>query len=125
MAGQKKRSVTPPKEEDRIIRVDPRESDGTFNNGPQPGYRDTPPMPSYTPLPAPPKAAPPKAAPPKAAPPKATPPKATPPKATAPVKPKLPGKPGNSKAAPPVRKLPAKPTPGKVYPFKAVTKKKK
>ena len=98
MAGQKKRSVTPPKEKDQIIRIDPRESDGSFSN---PVYRI---QPIVT---------------------KPVPPKAAPPKNTAPVKPKLPGKPGNSKAAPPVRKLPAKPTPGKVYPFKAATKKKK
>ena len=110
MAGQKKRSVTPPKEEDGIIRVDPRESDGTFNNGPPPGWTPPPWMPPPSSIPAPPKAAP---------------PKATPPKATAPVKPKLPGKPGNSKAAPPVRKLPAKPKPGTKYPLRTATKKKK
>lgn len=101
MAGQKKRSVTPPKEEDQMIRVDSRESDGTFNNGPPPGYRDTPPMPSYTPLPAPPKAAP-------------------------PVKPKYPGKPANPKTKPsPARQLPAKPKPGTKYPLRTPTKKKK
>lgn len=111
MAGQKKRSVTPPKEEDRIIRVDPRESDGTFNNGPPPGFRDAPSGPTYTPLPAPPLPAP---------------PKATPPKATAPVKPKYPGKPASPKAKPsPARQLPAKPKPGTKYPLGTATKKKK
>jgi len=119
MAGQKKRSVTPPKEEDRIIRVDPRESDGTFNSGPSPDYRAGPSMPTYTPLPAPPVAS-------KPTPPKPAPPKATPPKATAPVKPKYPGKPASPKAKPsPARQLPAKPKPGTKYPLRTVTKKKK
>ena len=109
MAGQKKRSVTPPKEEDKMIRLDPRESDGTFNNGPPPGYRDAPSGPTYTPLPAPPVAS-----------------KPAPPAKQLPAKPKYPGKPASPKAKPsPARQLPAKPKPGMKYPLGTATKKKK